>query len=70
MDNWHQYTQGNKSAKEYVKKFDEFLIKCITFHKEGEAQILSIFRADLKDDLWIELLAKWVNKLEAAYALV
>jgi len=26
MDNWHQYTQGNKSAKEYVEKFDEFLI--------------------------------------------
>jgi len=20
MDNWHQYTQGSKSAKEYVKK--------------------------------------------------
>jgi len=26
MDKWHQFTQGNKSAKEYIKKFDEFLI--------------------------------------------
>ena len=29
MDKWHQYTQGNKSAKKYVEKFDEFLIRCI-----------------------------------------
>ena len=28
-DKWHQYTQGNKSAKEYVEKFVEFLIRCI-----------------------------------------
>jgi len=27
MDNWHQHTQGNKSAKEYVEKFDKFLIR-------------------------------------------
>jgi len=44
MDNWHQHTQGNKSTKESVKKFDEFLIRCSTLHKEGEAQILSRFR--------------------------
>ena len=25
MDNWHQHTQSNKSAKEYVEKFNEFL---------------------------------------------
>jgi len=27
MDKLHQYTQGNKSAKKYVTKFDEFFIK-------------------------------------------
>jgi len=27
MDNWHQHTQGNKSANEYVEKFDEFIIR-------------------------------------------
>jgi len=39
MDNWHQHTQANKSAKKYVEKFDEFLIRYNTLHKEGEAQI-------------------------------
>jgi len=34
MDYWHQYTQGNKSAKEYVEKFDEFLIRCSIPPKE------------------------------------
>jgi len=38
MDNWHQLTQGNKSVKEYVEKFDEFFIRCSTLYKEGEAQ--------------------------------
>ena len=37
MDKWHQYNQGNKSAKEYVVKFDEFLIRCSTFSKKGQA---------------------------------
>ena len=70
MDNWHQHTQGNKSAKEYVEKFDEFLIRCSTLHKEGEAQILFRFRADLRDDLRTELLVREVNELEAAYVFV
>ena len=28
LDKRHQFTQDNKSAKEYVAKFDEFLIRC------------------------------------------
>ena len=51
MDNWHQHTQGNKFAKEYVEKFDEFYIRCSTLHIEDEAQILSRFRVSLMDDL-------------------
>jgi len=70
MDNWHQHTQGNKSAKEYVKKFDEFIIRCSTLHRENEAQILSRFRVSLKENLRTELLAREVNELEAAYVLV
>jgi len=31
MDNWHQYTQGNKSAKEYVEKFNESSLDAIPF---------------------------------------
>ena len=61
MNNWHQHTQGNKSAKEYVEKFNEFLIK---------AQILLRFRASLTDDFRAELLVKGVYKLKAAYMLV
>jgi len=70
IDIWHQYTQGNKFVKEYVEKFDEFLIRYSTLHKEGETQILSRFRANLRDDLRTEMLARGVNELEAAYALI
>jgi len=66
MDNWPQYTQGNKSAKENVEKSIEFLIRCSTLHRKGEAQILSRFRASLRDDLR----TRRVNELETAYALV
>ena len=31
MDEWLHYTQGNKSAKKYVAKFDEFLADVISF---------------------------------------
>jgi len=62
MEKWHQYTQGNKSVKEYVEKFDEFLIRCSTLHKIREV--------GLKDDLRTELLTKRVNELEAAYVLI
>jgi len=37
---------------------------------EGETQILSRFRAGLREDLRIELLAREVIKLEKAYMLV
>jgi len=51
MDNWYQCTQDNKSAKEYIEKFDELFIRCSTLHKEGEAQIIYRFRAGVKSDL-------------------
>ena len=55
-------------AKEYVAKFDEFLINCSTFNKEGHTQILSRFRAGLREDLRVELLARGVTQLEKIYA--
>jgi len=48
MDKWHQYTQSNKSAKEHVAKFDEFLIRCNTLNIEGQAQIFSRLEPDLE----------------------
>ena len=70
MNKWHRCTQGNKSAQEYVEKFDEFLIKCNATNTEGQAQIMYMFRAGLRDDLRTELLAREVTELEKAYALV
>jgi len=54
----------------YFEKFDEFLIRCSTLHREGEAQILFRFRVNLRDDLRTELLVRGVNMLETAYTLV
>jgi len=70
MDKWHRYTQGNKSAQEYVEKFDDFLIRCNAINTDGKAQILSRFRAGLRDDFRIEHLARKITELEKAYALV
>jgi len=70
MDEWHQYTKGNKSAKKYVVKFDEFFIRCNTLNAEGQAQIIFRFRAGLIGDLQTELLARDVTELKATYALV
>ena len=70
MDKWHRYTQGNKSTQKYVKKFDEFLIRCNALNTEEQAQILSRFRAGLWDDLWTELLAHEITELGKAYSLV
>ena len=46
-DNWHQYTQGNKSVKEYVEKFDEFIIR-------SSDEVLSIRKEKLKFFLNLE----------------
>ena len=41
-----------------------------TLHKKGETKILSRFKAGLRDDLRTEQLARGINELETAYALV
>ena len=48
MDKWHQYNQGNKSVKEYVTKFDEFLIRCSTFSKEEQLKLFLSLEPDVK----------------------
>ena len=70
MDKWHQFTQGNKSTKEYIEKFDEFVIRCNTLNTEKHDQILSISRARLREDLQIELLARGVIEIAKAYTIV
>jgi len=70
LDDWHQFTQGTKSTKDYMTQFDEFLIRYNTFSTESSTQILSRFRAGLKEDLQTELLVRGIAELEKAYALV
>jgi len=70
MNKWHQYTQGNKSVKEYVTKFDKFLIRYSTFSKEEQAQIFSRCIVGHKKDLLIKLLVRGVTELEKAYTIV
>ena len=67
---WHQFSRGNKSAKEHIAKFDEFLIRCNVLVTESETQILFKFRGSLRKDLRTELLARGVIEPEKAYALV
>ena len=47
MDKWHRYTQGNKSAQEYVEKFDEFLIRCNAINTKGKLKLCLGFERDL-----------------------
>ena len=64
----HQFSHDNKSTKEYVAKFDEFLIRCSVIGTESEAPFQ--FRTGLREDQKMKLLARGVKELEMAYALV
>jgi len=57
LDKSNQFSQGSKSAKEYVAKFDEFLILCSALETKALMQVLSRFRAGLREDLRSELFA-------------
>ena len=61
LDKWNQFYQESKSAKEYVAKFDEFLIRCSLIETETPMQVLSRFRAGLREDLRSELFARNVD---------
>ena len=69
MDNWHQYTKATNLPRS-ISRISMIPHQMQYHHKEGEVQILSRFRSDLRDDLRIKLLAREVNELETSYALV
>jgi len=50
LDKWNRWTQGNKSATDYIAKFDEYLNRCGAIELESPEQTLSRFRSGLKDD--------------------
>ena len=66
LDRWHRFTQGNKSAKEYVAEFDKFLIHCSVLGEEREEQVMSRFRAGLREDLRNKLLTRGITELGKA----
>ena len=70
LDDWHWFTQDTKSAKDYLAQFDEFLIRCSTFGTKSITQVISQFRAGLREDIQTELLARGVTKLDKAYAII
>ena len=46
----NRLNQGNKSASNYIAKFDEYLNKCGAIKYESSEQTQSKFKLDLKDD--------------------
>ena len=55
LERWRKISQGNKSAKEYVNKFDEFLNSYNILGKQSDIQVFSQFCAGLRKDLEHEL---------------
>ena len=70
MDKCHQYTQGNKSTKEYVTELDEFLTRYNILDIESDTQVFSQFRVGFKVDLENELWNREITELKKAYALI
>ena len=63
-------TQGNKSATDYIAKFDEYLNRYGAIELESPEQTPSRFRSGLRDDYRQELIAWGITTLEQAYQLV
>jgi len=63
-------TQGNKSATDYIKKFDEYLNRCGVIEFESPKQTLSKFKSGLKNDYYRELIARDIMTLKHAYQFV
>jgi len=61
LDKWNRLTQENKSATDYIAKFDEYLNRCGAIEFESTEQILSRFRSCLRDDYRWELIARGIT---------
>ncbi|XP_020698228.1 uncharacterized protein LOC110110908, partial [Dendrobium catenatum] len=70
LNRWNRLTQGSKPIKEYISTFDDFLICCNGEETTTATQLLSMFRAGLREDLRNELFSRGVNTYEAACSLV
>ncbi|XP_028551249.1 uncharacterized protein LOC114579787 [Dendrobium catenatum] len=70
LDKWNRLTQGSKPVKDYISAFEDFLIRCNGEESATPTQILSMFRAGLREDLRTELFASGIDTLKAACSLV
>ena len=70
LDKWSRFTQGTRSADEYIEKFVEFLTQFSEFVDESPMVTLSRFMSGLRDDLRRELFTRGVSDLEHAYQIV
>ena len=60
----------NKSATDYIAKFDEYLNRCGAIELKFPEQTLSKFKSGLRDDYRRKLIARGITTLEQAYQLV
>ena len=65
---WQRLTQDNRSVSEYIKKFDQFLVRC--GENKSDTIVLSRFRSGLKDELRCELIVRNISTLEQAIQVV
>ena len=70
LDKQNRLTQKNKSATDYIAKFDEYLNQYGAIELESIEQTISRFRSGLMDDYRRELIARGITTLEQAYQLV
>ena len=68
LDQWQRLTQDNRLVSKYIKKFDQFPVRC--GEEESNAIVLSRFRSGLKDELRHKLTVKDVSTLEQAIQIV
>ena len=66
LDIWRKISQGNKFAKEYVNKLDEFLNRYNIVGKQSDVQVFSQFCVGLRIDLEHELCKCGVTDLKVA----
>ena len=69
LDRWRKISQSNKSVKEYVNKFGEFLNRYNVLGKQSEVQVFSQFCVGLQIDLEHELCKREITELKGAYEL-
>ena len=68
LDQRQRLTEDNRPVSEYIKKFDQFLVRC--GEDESDAIVLTRFRSGLKDELRRELIVREVSTLEQAIQIV